>query len=191
MANANTPFGARPVRDVYGRPWNGSLNAYWVAAGDPTALFLGDFVKLAGTGETVLGETYVDVVRAATGDVVVGVVCAVHPDTRDSTVHRAASTLRKLYVCDDPNAIFEMQETSGTAFTVNDVGLNADFVVGTGSTVTGWSGTEINTVGELTTNTLDLKLVGFVNRPNNEIGTNAKWLVRINRHQYANQVAGV
>ena len=77
------------------------------------------------------------------------------------------------------------------SLTANDIGLNADFVVGSGSTVTGMSGVELNNVGEADTNTLDLKITGFVNRVDNAIGENAKWLVRINRHQYVNQVAGV
>jgi hypothetical protein len=95
-------------------------------------------------------------------------------------------------VADDPDALFEAQENSGgTAFTVNDVGLNCNFIVAAGSTVTGLSGVELDTSTEATTNTLDLKIVGLARRQDNAIGANAKWLVRINRHQYANQVAGV
>lgn len=191
MANANTKFGLRPVRTLNGAPYNGGFNIYSVAAGDPTALGLGDPVKLAGTGEIVNGNSYTDVVRAATGDVLVGAVVSVLPDTRDSLIYRAASTLRLVAVADDPNLIFEIQESAGgTAFTINDTGLNANFVVGSASTDTGNSGVELDNSTEATTNTLDLKIVGLVNRPDNAIGENAKWLVRINRHLYANQVAG-
>ena len=192
MANANTKFGLRPARDVNGRPYSGSVNLYAVPATDGTALYLGDPVKLAGTGEIVNDSTYADVIRAATGDVILGTVVAVLPDTRDSLIYRAASTLRLLVIADDPNLLFEIQESAGgTALTANDLGLNADFVVGSGSNDTGRSGVELNNATEATTNTLDLKIVGLVNRPDNAIGENAKWLVRINRHQYANQVAGI
>ena len=192
MANANTKFGLRPVRDVNGRPYSGSVNLYAVPATDGTALYLGDPVKLGGTGEIVNDSTYVDVTRAATGDVCLGAVVGVFADTRDSLIYRAASTLRLVFVADDPNALFEIQESAGgTALTANDIGLNADFVVGSGSADTGRSGVELNNATEATTNTLDLKIVGLVNRPDNAIGENAKWLVRINRHQYANQVAGI
>lgn len=191
MANANTKFGLQPVRTLSGRYFSGGTNVYAIAAGDGTAVFLGDPVKLAGTGEVVNGNTYTDVVRAATGDVVLGVVVAVLPDTRDSLVYRAASTLRLVEVCDDPDMLFEIQEASGgTAIATNDLGLNANFVVGTGDTNTGRSGVELDNTTQQTTNTLDLKIVGFVNRPDNAQGANAKWLVRINRHLYANQVAG-
>lgn len=197
MANADTPFGLRPVADVNGRPWNGAVRAYSTAAGDSTAIFLGDPVKLSGTSQTINGRVYADVDQAATGDVIAGVVVSVDPvigagaNGRDSAIYRAASTARLVYVCDDPNALFEIQEVSGgTALAAADVGLNADFVVGSGSTTTGYSGVELNNATEAGTNTLDLKIVGLAPHENNAVGEHAKWLVRINRHQFANQVAG-
>lgn len=193
MANANTPMGARPVRYLSGGPYNGVGNIYATPTGDGTALGIGDFVKLAGTGQIVGNLSYQDVIRAATGDVMVGVVTEVLPVTRDSLIYRAASTIRLVRVCDDPNVLFEMQEVSGgTAFVLSDVGLNANFVMTAGvSTTTGMAGSELDNATEATTNTLDLHIWGLVNRPDNAIGANAKWLVRINRHQHANQVAGI
>ncbi len=190
MANPSIPNGAVPVRSLTG-PYMGNTNAYSTAAGDGTLLGIGDFVKLAGTSQLVGDITYADVARAATGDVIVGVVTSVLPATRDSTVYRAASTLTIVNVCDDPTVLFEIQESAaGTSFTANDIGLNANFVVGTASTVTGLSATTIDNSTEATTNTLDLKIIGLANKPNNAVGESAKWIVRINRHQYSNQVAG-
>ncbi len=198
MANSDTPFGLRPVSDVSGRPWNGAVRAYSTASGDGTAIFIGDPVILSGTSQTINGRVFSDVDQAATGNVIAGVVVGVDPvlgagaNGRDSTIHRAASTVRILYVCDDPNALFEIQEVSGgTALAAADIGLNANFVVGTGSATTGQSGVELNNSGEDTTNTLDLHIVGMVSREDNEIGEHCKYLVRINRHQFANQVAGI
>ena len=191
MANLNTKFGLRPARHLNGAPYNGSGNVYAVPASDGTALFLGDLVKLAGTGEIVNGRTYVDVIRAATGDVIVGAVTAVLPDTRDSLIYRAASTLRLVEVADHHDLLFEIQESAGgTALTANDLGLNANFVVGSGDVNTGRSGIELDNSTEATTNTLDLKIFGMVNREDVAVGENCKWLVRINRHLYANQIAG-
>ena len=198
MANTDTPFGLKPVRYMSGAPYNGAVNAYSTATGDATAIYIGDPVIISGTAQTIDGVIYQDVDQAATGDVIVGVVVGVS-DTlgsgaggRDSAVYRAASTQRILFVADDPNLLFEIQEVSGgTALTANDIGLNANFVVAAGSTVTGRSGVELNNATEATTNTLDLQIVGFQNRIDNEIGEHAKWLVRINRHQRANQVAGI
>lgn len=192
MANADTPFGLRPVRHRNGAPYNGSFTAYATATGDGTAIYLGDPVKLSGTSQTIDGVVYLDVDQAATGDVILGVVVGVKPVTAESLKYRAASTQRILYIADDPDLVFEVQEVSGgTALTANDAGLNADFVVGSGSTTTGYSGVELNNATEATTNTLDVQIVGFVNRVDNAIGEHAKWLVRINRHQFANQVAGI
>jgi hypothetical protein len=192
MANADTPAGATPVAHRNGAPYNGSFNVYSVAAGDGTALFIGDFVKLAGTGQTLNGRVLQDVTRAATGDVIVGVVVGVKPDTQDSLRYRAASTAREVYIADNPDLVFEIQEgSSGTALTANDIGLNINFVVGTGSTVTALSGTQLDNTTEATTNTLDLHLMKPVAREDNAIGYSCKWLVTINRHQYSNQVAGV
>ena len=192
MANVDTPFGLRPVRLLNGSPYNGATMLFSTAAGDSTAIMIGDPVKMSGTAQVINGVTYTDVARAATGDVIVGVVTSVIADTRDSLNYRAASTARVVAVATDPSLLFEIQEVSGgTALTTAAIGLNCDFVVAAGSTVTGLSGVELNNATEATTNTLDLKLLGIVNRADVEAGEHAKWLVKINRHQFANQIAGV
>jgi len=192
MANADNPCGLKPVRHVTGAPYNGAARVFSTASGDATAIYIGDPVKLSGTSSTINGVVYTDVDQAATGDVIVGVVVGVLPDTADSLIYRAASTTRRVLVATDPDLEYEIQEVSGgTALAAADIGLNADFVVGSGSTITGKSGVELNNVGEATTNTLDLQIVGLVARADNAVGEHAKWLVRINRHQFANQIAGV
>lgn len=191
MANVDTPFGLRPVRYASGAPYNGAANVYSTAAGDGTAIYVGDPVTLSGTGSTINGVLYADVDQAATGNICVGVVIAVLPETRDSLIYRAASTVRRLLVCDDPNVLYEIQEVSGgTALTADDIGLNANFVVAAGSATTGQSGVELNNATEATTATLDLQIVGLAAREDNAIGEHAKWLVKMNRNRYSNQVAG-
>ena len=192
MANAIAPYGLKPVRYLSGAPYNGAFNLYSVAAGYGTAIYVGDPVVDIGTGQTINGSVYKDVQLAATTDVITGVVIGVLPVTRDSLTYRAASTQRILMVADDPNLVFECQEQStGTPLTADDIGLNISFNAGTPSTVTGLSGLTLKTDTEATTNTLALKLFGLVNRPDNAIGLAANWLVRINRHRYADQLAGV
>lgn len=192
MANVDSPFGLKPVRYLSGAPYNGAVNYYSTVTGDATAIYIGDPVITSGTASTIDGMIYQDVDQAATGDVITGVVVGVVPVTRESTIYREASTQRILMVADDPGLVFEIQEVSGgTALAANDIGLNANFVVAAGSATTGLSGVELNNATEATTNTLDVQIVGFVNRPDNAVGEHAKWLVRINRHQRANQVAGI
>lgn len=175
MANADTPFGLRPVRHRNGAPYNGAFTVYSVAAGDSTALMIGDPVTHAGTSQTINGVTYADVVRSATGDVFQGVVVGVLPDTAESLKYRAASTQRLLAVADNPDLVFEIQEASGgTALTTAAIGLNANIVVAAGSTTTGMSGVELDNSTEATTNTLDVKIVNLVNRADNAAGEHAK-----------------
>ena len=193
MANANAPFGLRPVKGVNGQTVTGAPRQYSHLASDGTALYIGDLVKLAGTASTINGVTMPDVVRAATGDVILGAVTGIVPTSRDTLGYGAASTAYTLFVDDDPNSLFEVQDVnSGTALTVNDVGLNANFVVAAGSTYTNQSGTTLDNTTEATTNTLDLKLVEVVNRADvDNASSPLRFLVRINRHQFSNQVAGV
>ena len=192
MANPDIVRGLQPVSNAYGGAYTGGARVYTTASGDATAIFIGDPVKLSGTAQVVNGQTYTDVAQAATTNVVVGVVIGVLADVATSLPYRAASTVRRLLVVDDPNALFEIQEVSGgTALTAAAIGLNTPFVVGSGSTVTGYSGVELNNAGEDTTNTLDLKIIGLSPRENNAVGENAKWLVRLNNHIYVNQTAGV
>lgn len=193
MANPVIKRGLLPVGTVSGSPYTGAARVYSVAAANATAIFVGDLVTGATTSQTLNGVTMQDVVQGATGDVFQGVVVGVLPDTNASLPYRAASTLRRLLVADDPNLLFETDDIStGTPLAAADIGLNANVVVGSGSTVTGYSSMELDNSTEATTNTLDLKIVGVVNRPDNDPTlASTKFLVRINRHRFSNQVAGV
>jgi hypothetical protein len=199
MANANAPFGLRPVSGANGQRYTGAVRIYSVPASDGTAIYIGDPVKLVGTSQIINGSPFSDVAQAATGDVMCGVVVGVMQDTRDSLTYRAASTQRRLLVADDPDLLFEIQQSnSGTALNANDIGLNANINVGSGSTITGYSGVVLDNATEATTNTLDLKIIALVDRADNDIGSSvssgtlaSRFLVRINRHAYANQIAGV
>lgn len=199
MANVNAPFGLRPVSDAYGKPYNGAVRAFAVPTSDSTAIFVGDLVTAVTTSQIIDGVAYQNVAQSATGDVFAGVVVGVVPVTQDSLAYRAASTQRILLVCDDPNALFMIQQTTGgTALTANDVGLNANIVVAAGSTITGYSGMTLDNTTEATTNTLDVKIIGILNQADNDIGSAvgtgadaSRYLVKLNRHRMANQIAGI
>lgn len=193
MPNIDRPQGLVPVKMITGAPYNGQVSTYMVDNANATALFIGDLVKQVNTGSGAAGETVfgqdveglMHVVQAAAGDAVIGVVVGFSPD-QDNLMrrHRAASTDRLVYVVDDPNVIFEIQEVSGgTPLAAADVGLNANVVVGTGSSTTGLSAMELDNSTENTTATLQLKILGLSPRPDNAIGEHAKWLVKINNHQ--------
>lgn len=196
MANTSSPGGFHPVRYLSGAPYNGAVNKFHTVTGNGTAFYLGDPLALAGTASTLNGEIRPDVGigTAGSSQLLVGVCVSVLPDIFSSTVHRAASTARAIAVATDPFLLFEIEEGTsaagaGTALAASDIGLNANYVVTAGSTVTGWSGTVLDNSTEATTTTLDCRLVGFVNRADNEVGVRAKWLVKFNNHHYLSTTA--
>jgi len=187
MANSNTPFGLRPIRHINGEPYNGSATRYYVPASDSTALYIGDPVIIAGSADAD-GVATVTKATAAGGAYMLGPVVSVEQVTRDSTTYREASTARYVWVADDPDLVFLVQEDGvGGALAVTDVGLNADWVAGSGSTVTGLSGAMLDTSTKATTATLQLRIQGFNQSVDNEVGSaNAKVLVTINLHSRRN-----
>lgn len=194
MPNGNAPRGLAPVRYLSGGPYNGAVNRYYVAAGDATAIYPGQLVKFAGSADdngvaSVTGNV-------ATGDTVVGVMIspAISDVGTNMLTYRAASTAGYILVCDDPNVVFEIQEDSvGGALAVTAVGNVADLIGFTsGSTFTGSSSMQIDssTASALGDGTQDVLLVGAVQRADNEIGANAKWLVRLNNHAFVDGNVG-
>lgn len=191
MPNANKPIGFRPVKHLNGSPYNGQANLYYVAAGEANNIAIGDLVKLSGTSDA---NGVPGVIRCgAAADVSVGSVVGFKPYPSDLTKnYRPASTAYYLYVADSPDIVFEVQANA----TVNaaDVGLNFDPTV-TAATVTGntaVSNMQIDGATRAVTATLGFKLIGMVQREDNDItSTNAKWHVISNRHQNANAVVGL
>jgi hypothetical protein len=110
MANATAVRGFQPVRGVNSQTVSGGPRLYSHAAGDSVQIMVGDPVKIAGTAQTINGVTTQDVVRAATGDVIDGICVGILPTTRDSTNYGAASTAYQLFVDDDPNSLFMIQD---------------------------------------------------------------------------------
>lgn len=94
----------------------------------------------------------------------------------------------------DPHQLYLMEEiTGGTAISVNSIGLGVDFtyIATTGNTTTGFATSALQNVG-LTVNTQNLlQLMNVYNIINNDGTVNApgascKWIVRIQRHSFAN-----
>jgi hypothetical protein len=158
-----TGFGARLVGRLGGG--EARINVYSVPASDGTALFEGDFVKVVDTtGAMDADGELIAITRAATGNPILGVVVGFEPTAElpYTGQYRAASTLRKVLVCDDPDAIYEIQEDAdGGAVTAALIGAlsNADIIVAAGSTVTGYSGTMLDS-STAAASAEDLKILG-------------------------------
>ena len=184
MANADSAFGFRPI-NLDGSPYNGATLRCVFAAADATAAFIGDPVKLDGSSDT--GSPGVS--QCAAGDPVFGVVTAFEADPAAlGNQYRLASTKRFCQVAPVTNAYFEVQENGADgALAEAAVGLNANMVVAAGSTSYGLSGVELDASTEATTSTLDLQIVGLVNREDNLLsGTgnaNKKVIVKFNDPQ--------
>lgn len=198
MANTSRINGLRPVK-VLGASggFTGSVNTYFIPSTNAANVFVGDPVKADTTGDSVAtggqGLGIQSVVPAAAADPVVGVVVgfAINPLNLNTPQFRAGSTGRYVLVADDPTTVFEVQTSNGT-LAADTVGLNASLAIGAGSTLTGASGVTLDTATAAVTATLPFKIVGFAQRPDNEVGQPAaKVLVKINNSQLANATAGV
>ena len=184
MANPNAAFGFRPVnRD--GSPYNGATLRGVFAAGDATATFIGDAVSLAGTSI----DGYPTLAQSAAGAPVLGIVTAfeANPDGL-SDQYRKASTQRFCQYVPVDSTYFEVQsDDDTTALAITDVGLNANFIVGTGDTSYGVSAMELDSSTAATTATLDLQIVSLVDRADNLLAgtgsTNKNAIVKFNDPQ--------
>lgn len=207
MANTSKPSGLKPVSTLSGAPYTGQARMYYVPVGNATALYVGDPVtRLTADADTNgVPSVSIGVAGSAVCGVIVGIlpvsagVSLVGSPSPDLTVRRlAASTAGYVLVADDPNLVFEVEEgttagAAGTALTAAAVGNNANFIIIAGATTVSDSGTLLNNATEDTTATLNLKLLGLAQREDNAFGSRAKWLVKINNHQYGSHTgtAGV
>lgn len=190
MPNVDRPRGFKPVRYRSGKAYTGAARPYAVLAADATALFIGDPVVKAGSANTTfinghLPGTLPTVVRATAGatNQITGVVVAVEPDTATSLPYRAASTLRVVYVADDPDLVFEVQDDGAGTVAADLVGLNANVVyTHAGSASTAMSGAEINGATWAADATFQFTLQGLSRREGSDIADFATWDVTINLH---------
>ena len=186
MANANTALGLWPERKVSGQPWSGAGNIYYIPSSDANNYYLGDPLIPTGAADAN-GIPVVQLATAGASNYVLGPMVGIVnggepiiPVTRDLPIYRQASVSQYILVMDDPEMLFSIQENgnmgAGAAWS------NANLVSGTGSTVTGYSGWQLNSSSSATTATLQLRVLTPLRQSNNAVGTNAKWLVRINLH---------
>jgi hypothetical protein len=185
MANINKPFGLRP---------SGNLSAtgaqkqygYEIADNQAGAIFQGDLV--------VLFDGYIIKYDASTHAAPTGVFngCQYNDPTRANK-----PTWKNYYpgsinveigaiyceVLDDPSQLFLVQADG--AVTQANIGKNADPTASTtGSTVNGISNGTLASASIAKTAALTFKIVGLYAVPDNELGTNAVVVVKLNQHQY-------
>jgi hypothetical protein len=188
MANIDKAFGLRPIGNLSA---TGAQKQYGYQIADNQAgtIFQGDLVALsAGFITRFLPATHTAAVGVFNGcnynDPTTGkpTFSNFYPGSVNITSGQISAD-----VLDDPNQLFLVQCDAG--FVAADVGKNADVIGTGGSTTTGISTMELNSSTLATTAALNLKVVGLYNDVNNEFGTNAVVVVKINEHVYGS--AGV
>lgn len=206
MPNTDNPFGLRPVQHRNGAPYSGAARPYLLLSTYGTAMFVGDPVVVTGAVNTAAvtapgAGSYpigaLSVINKATATSGTGPITGVivgFAGSADATLHNAANTERVAFVCDSPDVLYEIQ--SDGVWTPASVGLNAALIyTTTGSTVTGRSGAELDsgtTTAPATTAGLQLKVLRFINREDNDMAsTNSKLLVAINLNTTAHATAGI
>ena len=152
-------------------------------------IFVGSLVKSAGSADA--SGKYPTIQLAGTSPirgVVVGFgntpYLAANVTDLDQ-LYGVTDTANYVSVVDDPGVIFEAQEDSTTNLTKDEIGLNVSPTTESGNTTTGHSTIELDCSTEATTSTLSLKILGLVDRPDNELGDYAKFEVMVNNHELA------
>ncbi len=170
-------------------------------AADTVRLGIGDPVEQVTASVKIgNGKIVQAVARAETGDRIFGVVVGVEKHTavapNFNQTYSPASTAEYLLVrqatSDD---IWEVQEDAvSDQVQTTEIGYNADFIVADCSTTTGMSGVMLDSNTTATTNTLDLKVVGFRQNPGDVAPGNASGaviLVKFNKIANIDQASGV
>ncbi len=193
MANVSQLRGFVPSRYLNGAAWNCAANLYYIPSTDGTIISPGDAVKSVALSDAngVMG-----IQKAAGTDTVRGVVIAILPappylpsflgSNIDLTVQNTPATKTKAYyalVVDDPNVLFELQDDGLSALTATSVNKNTIFTVANPTSPSTNSASVLTTGSVNTTNTLNLKMMGLIQRDDNAFGVNAKWLVKFNLHE--------
>ena len=192
MANVDRPNGFRIVSRKDGSPYNGAFRKYYSPNDN---LFVGDLVEQETTGVVSGDGRYPTVDRIdAAGDRIAGVVVGfeANPDALGNLYHAASSTYA-VYIADVNDLILEAQSDDAT-MVMGDVGLNISPTVTAGTTATGLSNMELDGDTAATTNTLTLRIVGAVDRADNDATdstANQRWLVTVNSSADANLTVGV
>ena len=163
MANANAPYGLRPVRHSTG----GCIrtNEYTIAASYSTVIYTGDVVEqVTGGGIEQAAAASANVIGVFWG-------CSFVDGSGNQVFSKhwtgdAAATEIKAFVYDDPDIIFQVQGNA-IGHAAADVFGQADIVVTAGTTAVGRSKSVLSdTVGT----TGNFRILRLVNDPDNAWG---------------------
>jgi hypothetical protein len=166
MANTNAPFGLRPLGIAGASP---NFETTWgkFASANATKCYRGDAIKQLSTGYLTQWT------NATTAAVFAGVFwgCKYMSTSQGRTIYSqywpgadAASDPDVEFISNilSPSMKYAIQ-CGATNLQLADIGINADIVVGTGSTTTFQSGSVLDSANINTTNTFPLRVVKLWN----------------------------
>ena len=177
MANVDAPKGAWPIRHLAGGVIRN--RSYPIASGYSTGMFSGDFVKLVAGG---------GIEQAAATERLLGVFAGCkfvneQGEPKWSRIWPAGQVATEIvgYVYDDPMILFGIQ--SAGSILAADVGNLGDIVVAAGDVKTGTSAMEIS--GTTGTGAAQLRVLGKIDDPLNDWGTNVNIEAMIYEHEFS------
>lgn len=196
MATVSGPYGMRPINLLGGQAYAGSTRMIAIASGYAVNIQTGDPVIILNTGATRgtlqrmnATTTATTVTNSGGADGWAGVFLGVsYTSSTFGFIQRStwvASTVASdavAYVCDDPDALFQIQADGAVPQTA--LGCNASII----QTVAGAatyvpSGLALQASSVANTATLPLRIVDFVNGPTSTVGdAYTDCIVRINTH---------
>jgi hypothetical protein len=197
--SVDAPYGLLAINSVDGKPYAGATRQLPIASTYNTAIFYGDIVAVVAGG-TIAKSGVTDDSTTSAANYTYGVFVGVqYVNSQGQTVQaqyypgNAAATSAIAYVVDDPMAAFKVAVVlaNSAVTTVNQsiVGVNMEIDQGTGSTITGNSGTGVlvatNALGNAAT--LPVRVVSVV--PETATGPNAftEVVVKLNNPQILRQ----
>lgn len=198
MANTLAPFGFRPVGYIDGSaPTYGHTNKR-IASGDTTACYTGDPVTQLNTGYVTRSTAGSNQIHG------IFVGCEYQSTANQRKVWRSywpgsdATGDVIAQVINDPRALFRVQANGSTAIGIADIGVNANFAVGTpsaGNTASGQSYATLDQSSLGTGATLQFRIVNIITEPPGDNGTdylsaNNHVLVKLNNADF-NVAAGI
>ncbi len=168
----NAPFGLQPRMHTNGSVWNGQTQTFQVADVYGTSIFTGDPVTLAG-GFLVIGVAASAIIGVFQGCLYTTAASVITFSPYWPAATATAQALgAEAYVCIDTTVLYDVQNSSATPIAQVDIGKNANFVAGSGSTITGQSGYALDFTTLATANpTRNLKIIALVPRPGNTFAT--------------------
>ena len=164
---------------------------YPMAAAYAQALYIGDPMVLNTSGVATIAS-------AGTGGIIIGAALGFFTSEFAPLTYSyhpsATAGSNFVLIADDPRQLYSMQEDSvGGSQALTAAGGNMNLIDNDGgSTVNGLSGWEINSSDTPGATAADqVRLIEVERRPGNAIGTNCRWVVRINNHQGSAGIVGV